>query len=471
MSYDLSAALDYGYSQASQMVARPLDALRASPTVQGITQGVSAVCCGIRDAVNYVNERKVQITAIACIMLMASYYYLKPDAEDVLSPECTVNYGATSLSSDIVPASLKEYFVISHLGGSAVTQKIIEFVNLGLGLECLKNQWMNITFEREQPEQQEFENLITSTLQGRLPGYSIEHNPRASTNYSSILYNRAGYKVAILKEANWRERFFREFNADGHLTIPRIKEIEVPEVDKKLVAIEFMQGAAMRYSRGIIDNYGNHKFYETLSATDLGHAISQRQRILIMDILTQNHDRHGYSIMVGCRNGHVALHPIDHDCAATKFLSRIDGSLNPFMRSTFSAANREYIQSLSFGDIDRIVQPYKGNIDQEASWFIQYWRANPTIRRVDALKIFSVILKVAVEKQINMAQLNILFNLGTSLPLEGIDAQESFLLGTKHQARHSERLIRDWIEENKIIEELMTPEKYGYRREVRNDYY
>ncbi len=464
--------LNYGYTRVSEIFAQPFNVLKSNPTVQRIAQGASAVYHGIRDSVNYVNERKIQTAAIACIMLIASYYYLAPDAGNVSAPECSVDYGsATSLSSYIMPKSLKEYFVISHLSGSALTQKIVEFINLGLGIECLKNQWMDINFRREQPRQEEFDNLIKRTLQGGLPGYHIDHNQKSSTNYSSILYNSSGNEIAVLKKNNWREFFAREFNQDGHLAFPRITKINVPDVKEELMAIEFMHGAAMKYSRAMQDDFGTQQFYESLSSTALALVISQRQRIFITDVLIQNQDRHGYAIMVGCRNNHPFLIPIDHDCAMTKFMKHIDQSLNPFMRSTFSFSNREYIQSLSLQAIDTIAEKYIKNINNEAYWYITHRLAKPIIKRLDALKIISVILKVAVEKQINMAQLSILFNSKINSFFHEIDdAQKKFLLGTKHQNKHSEAFIRDWIEERRIFEDLPTPQKYGYKRRPTNNY-
>lgn len=418
----------------------------------------------LQRGLNYLYENKIKIVALTIIALSAAYHFFIPDADEVLAPECNVVYqtpSTTLLGSAL--QSTKEYAVLTHMSGSKLTASVLEFVipllsffnsegNWGELLNAFQSTSLKLAeFDSLQSQQITFDHRLNKTLSR---SYQIIPNPWQSSNFSVILQNRFGYNVAILKKVEWRERFVREFNPDGHLLIPAIQTITLPGYEQ-LMAIEFMQGAKNRYSRTLRDDYGTEKFYESLSTSDLYHAISQRQRIFIIDILTQNNDRHGYGILVGCRDGHVALHPIDHDCTMVTFRHRIDTTLNPFMRSTFSPANRDYINSLSFAEIDQIAAKYEQEINSEAFWLHDGLFTEKTVTRIEGMKIISVLLKIAVEKQLSMAQLSHLFP-GSFSPIRwaSINPKTDFLLGTEHESSQGELLIRKWVDEQKFIEKI-----------------
>lgn len=400
----------------------------------------------------------IALVAVGAISAFQTYLNAPYDYE-ILKPECQASYSITGRPS-LISTALEPYrasFVSDYLGGSENAQLIVTVIQRAMTyLGLLTSNWMNFTHIDRQLPQKEFAETLDKTLYG---SYKIKENPSMSTNYTQLLKNRLGTNLAIIKRDIWQERFIREFNFDRFLSFPRIASVEIPTLSKsQSLAIEFLHGAKQDFKIKFGLDGPSYPIYSYLSMTDLGHALNQRQRIFILDVLTQNIDRHDKNLLVGCRQGHVALHPIDHDGLMTHYRpathERIKG---PFYTSRFSKENQKFIQSLTFSKLDQIFENYKIDIERDAHWYVPLANANrverqPATDRKTYIKLLSVLLRMASENGMDMYAITMLVmqhfdNVLTRYLSDPTELKRTFF-EQGYAEEEAEVRVREWINTN-----------------------
>lgn len=302
-------------------------------------------------------------------------YSLPLDPDEIIESQCQVQY----LLQD-------ESFFKSHL--SNLFQTITGVFDAILALACSDKTAPVLNERITQPSRHsnDFDEIIAKTLSR---GYTLVSNPFRGTSQSLFLVNRGGYKVAILKygpddlfTANWKEISVRYFDKEGFFNFPRITEVDLEKIGLA-IAIEYIPETS----------WYREDIYLSLSKSDLASAIESRQRIFILDQLTQNHDRHIRNILYGCESGKAIFYPIDHDMALNDdkcYRRLVDPCYghNLFLDSKFTPANKRYLKELNHLQIDEIPNKRFGKLH--------------TYYKLPTTKIIATLLKIASEMDLTI---------------------------------------------------------------------
>lgn len=239
-----------------------------------------------------------------------------------------------------------------------------------------------VRFSKLKPYQQEFEyqELFGSDAEGQFyqlvqkviaEGYTFEKAVHG-TQKSTILVDQKGEKIGILKSKN--ELLAQSFDPDHFAKVPPVVEVNLP--DKKNVIIQkWVPNAKMTTEYKPSDDFSNE----------------QLQRIRALDIRLGNSDRNSGNILVTKSGDQFFLVPIDHDLIM-HYIPNDHNWQAPYLNTTFSPQIQNDILSI---DIEK---------DQKIMESLQYKDED-----ILSMKVRTTLLKMAVENQLTLREIDMLF--------------------------------------------------------------
>lgn len=222
--------------------------------------------------------------------------------------------------------------------------------------------------------QQEFKKQLEQVLEGKYSFDTAQHG----TQKRSILVDEQNTKVGIIKSKN--ELLAYALDYDHFAKVPPVVEIYIPECGQVVVQKWVADSKMIR----------NHQF-DSEDSSKQANFIEQLHHVRLLDIRLGNSDRNKGNLLVLKHQDQEQLIPIDHDL----IMFYIPNDLNwesVYLNLPFSAVTQAYINNIDL-EKDALIMKDLGYSKDD----------------IKAMKLRTTLLKMSVEKNLQLKQVDILF--------------------------------------------------------------